>query len=404
MADTNADPPARLLDLTRLARRVGKPLTGIDRVERAYLSRLLLDPVPLFGLVRTPLGYILTGEEGCADFLRRMDTGDWGTTDRLSRMRYGAEPVRARAESALRRHAVARAVPQRLTSMLIKALPKGVHYLNTGHSNLTDRVVGAIRAVPGARVAVLLHDTIPLDLPQYQADGMSDRFRTFLDHIYRDADLVICNSHQTRSDLKRHLPDGATLPNTVVAHLGVDVPEPGTAPTGPWTGQPYFVALGTIEPRKNHSMLLDLWEQEAPDAQLLICGSRGWRNEDIFSRLDAGIPGVHELSGVADAGAFALLAESAGLLFPSHAEGFGLPPLEAASLGVPVVCNDLPSLRETLVDIPVYAEVSDRYLWSSTIRRLSNDHRAIRNKQEQPRRALSPPTWAAHFKTVLTLI
>ena len=58
-------PAARLLDLTRLVSRVGRgPLTGIDRVELAYLDALLRQPEPLFALVRTTLGYVLLDRPG----------------------------------------------------------------------------------------------------------------------------------------------------------------------------------------------------------------------------------------------------------------------------------------------------------------------------------------------------
>jgi hypothetical protein len=57
----NNPPPARLLDVTRLIRRAGRVLTGVDRVEMAYLDAVLADPVPIFGLVRTSLGYVLLG-------------------------------------------------------------------------------------------------------------------------------------------------------------------------------------------------------------------------------------------------------------------------------------------------------------------------------------------------------
>ncbi|APZ52794.1 glycosyltransferase family 4 protein [Salipiger abyssi] len=424
MGITTADP--RLLDLTRLVSRAGRPFTGIDRVEYAYLDRLLREPGPLFGLVRSSLGYLLLDRAGCADLKRRIDGHDWPAPDRLSRLRRLA-PGRAGAETALRRVALARCLPRGLRRMLRAHLPAGMHYLNIGHTNLTDRVLSALRSVPGLRIAVLLHDTIPLDYPDYQGPGITERFHGFLLRMGRFADLVICNSAQTERDMRRHLDPLGLRPGSVVAHLGIDVPRPGEAPQGPWTGQRYFVVLGTIEPRKNHALLLDLWEGGAPlpeeaateragpffeylqkdegaEPHLLICGARGWNNDDVFARLDRGIPRVHELPGLEDGQIAALLAESAGLLFPSHAEGYGLPPMEAAALGVPVLAGDLPVLREVLGDIPVYASVSDRYLWAQNITRMAEDRRADPDSETRRSTAWQPPGWEAHFKTVLTLI
>lgn len=385
----------RLLDLTRLTSRAGRPLTGVDRVEFAYLSHLL-DNGPLWGLVRTSLGYVLLDSGGCAALRDRIMAQDWGPRDRLSRIKRRLDPMRARAESDLRRLCIARCLPLRLSAMLRRHLPRGITYVNTGHTNLTDRVLSALKG-RDARVSVFVHDTIPLDVPQYQRPGSVDRFRHFLDRAAR-ANLLICNSCQTKADLARHI--GPRLPPIVSAHLGLDLIQPTVTPHGPWT-TPYFVTLGTIEPRKNHALLLDLWE-DIPDAHLLICGSRGWENHAVFDRLDTCPPRVHELPGMADGQVAALLKGSAGMLFPSFAEGYGLPPVEAAALGVPVLVNDLPIYREVLGDIPVYANVSDRYLWRKEINRMAAEQQAGPTGAEQAPR-FAPPTWEAHFKAVLTL-
>jgi glycosyltransferase involved in cell wall biosynthesis len=157
-----------------------------------------------------------------------------------------------------------------------------------------------------------------------------------------------------------------------------------------------------IEPRKNHTLLLDLWDrlearfgaETAP--QLAIVGRRGWRNADVFARLDArrGQAGaVREYNDLSDAAVQGLLAASAGLLFPTHAEGFGLPAAEAARLGVPVVCSDLPVFREILGNYPVYLSPMDGYGWEKAVMMLASGLV----------RPLSPPVmpdWADHVSRV----
>lgn len=369
-------------------------MTGVDRVEFAYLEHLL-DSGPLWGLVRSTLGYVLLDHAGCQTVQARLLDGQWGPADRLARLRKTLHPMRARAEADLRRISVARCLPIRLSHMLRRHLPSGIHYLNTGHTNLTDRVLSALR-LRNARVAVFVHDTIPLDFPQYQRPDRIAPFRAFLDRAIANADVILCNSHQTLADLKRHCK--TPLPEIGVAHLGVNMPQLGTAPVGPWTS-PYFVTLGTIEPRKNHALLLDIWDN-IPNAHLLICGNRGWENHAVFARLDAKPNRVHELNALPDDQLFALIKGSAGLLFPSLAEGYGLPPLEAAALEVPVLCNDLPIYREFLGDIPVYADASDGYLWQTTIIQMAKAHQTGTGGTLH----YKPPSWAEHFKIVLTLI
>lgn len=398
---TNSPASARLLDLTRLVRRAGRPFTGVDRVEKAYLDHFLSLDTPLFGLVRSALGYVLLDRAGCAKLRDKLTDHDFGAPDRLSRIKRGMDPLRARAEADLRRICRDRCLPISLPRMLRKHLPKGTCYLNVGHSNLTDRVISALRLIPGARIGVMIHDTIPLDFPQYQRKKTAEAFARFLKCAVRRADLIICNSRQTKADVLRHA--APQTPETLVAHLGVHEPTLGIAPSGPWDGHPYFVYLGTIEPRKNHALLLDLWD-DIPEAHLLICGHRGWENDAVFARLDAKPPRVYELPDLSDPQISGLLKGSRGLLFPSLAEGYGLPPIEAAAMGVPVVCNDLPIYREVLGNIPVYASVSDRYLWRHEIRGLANSDQNRGGAEKSAGMGWQPPSWDAHFKTVLRMI
>ena len=400
------DPVTRLLDLTRLTRRAGRVLTGVDRVEYAYLRELLVRPDPVFGLVRSAFGFILLDRAALADFRDRLDAGHWGKRDWFARIKPGLDQTRLRAEADLRRVSLDRCHPRRLGRMLAKHLPQDVHYLNVGHSNFSSRVVSGLRRLNAVRIAVLVHDTIPLDHPGFQRPKVPARFAGFLRRVGRAADLVICNSAQTRDDVRRHLAGEGRLPDCVVAHLGVAVPNAGTAPDGPWN-RPYFVALGTIEPRKNHALLLDIWDRFASDTDapdLLVLGNRGWRSKAVLDRLDAPPRGVHERGGLRDDQVFALLQGSAGLLFPSLAEGYGLPPQEAAALGVPVLCNTLPIYQEVLGEIAVYADAADRYLWTTKIKELAEAYRARQNGTAKAVPRFDPPSWTDHFNTVLSLI
>ena len=402
-------PSAYLLDLSRLVSRVGRVPTGVDRVERAYLDHLLAMNAEVFGLVRTAFGFVLLDRTGLAA-LRARVTGDtdWGPSDRLSRLKKGMTEPRRRAEADVRRLCLARCLPARLSRMLTRHMPPNGIYLNVGHSNLTDRVLSAVSQGPKARIAVMIHDTIPVDFPQYQRPEVVARFKPMLRRVRARADWIICNSQQTAGDVRRIMAPQGPLPQIVVVHLGIDMPRPATQwpqPVGFDRNRPWFVTVGTIEPRKNHGFLLDLWTalrkgMVDPMPQLLICGSRGWMNDAVFARLDSDpLMGrdVFELPGLSDAELAAAMTGARGLLFPSHAEGYGLPAIEAASMGVRVICNDLPVYREVLGDIPVYAGVDDLYLWQTTIMAdLSGAHTGKQGRK------VDVPSWAEHFNTVLS--
>jgi glycosyltransferase involved in cell wall biosynthesis len=408
---------SRLLDLTRLTSRLGRGAwTGVDRVEAAYLRALITQKAPFWALVRSNAGYLLLDRDGAAKLLTLGDKLPIHA-DLLSRLTCRGDPLRARAETALRRDAVARCLPFGLARMLRQRLPAGFNYLNTGHANLSDACMNAVRAGGAAKIAVLLHDTIPLDYPEFTRPGIAAVFARKLGVIARHADLVIHSAQVTRIANEAQLSRIARPPQGIVAHLGVETP---ILAAGPARAHPYFVTLGTIEPRKNHALLLDVWEKlhatQSPTdiPHLLILGARGWSNQTVFDRLDS-LPfmgkTVFEYANLPDEQVASLISGAQGLLFPSLVEGYGLPPLEAASLGTTVILPQLPIYQETMGDYPVYVRDFDSYSWVETILAVLEGRgtgaeaeiRAGRGKSVSKWETIQP-RWAAHFNIVLSIV
>ncbi|MFD1913563.1 glycosyltransferase family 4 protein [Halodurantibacterium flavum] len=403
----NAAPPLRLLDLSRLLSRTARhPLTGIDRVELAYIDALLAQPGPFLALLRASPLYVLLDRAGAARLREMVLSGKSpGQADFLSRFMRKQNQIQREANSFARRIAMARCRPSGLARMLRRHAPQGGSYINVSHGNLTDLFLGTLREA-GFRINILIHDTIPVDYPQFSTPRSTRDFADFLTRVSAMSDFVIYNSDQSRQDAERHFAQAGRIPPALVAHLGHAPPgaDPSALPPGMPPARPYFVTVGTIEPRKNHALLLDIWDGMAaslPDDRmpgLLIVGSRGWKNEEVFRRLDTSpLMGrhVHELSGLTDGGVMALMQGAHALLFPSFVEGFGLPVLEAASIGLPAVCCDLPIYREFAGDYPVYLDPGDQYVWRAKILELA--------QAAQPRRQTPLVTagWARHFDLVL---
>jgi glycosyltransferase involved in cell wall biosynthesis len=290
-------------------------------------------------------------------------------------------------------------------------MPNGLAYINVGHTNLNPQTFRAMMEMPDNRKIVMIHDTIPLDHPEYQTEASRAKFVDRLTTVINFANHIIVPSDQTRENVERRMVGtGHRVPITV-SPLGVDI---GGAPVNVKRSEkPYFVILGTIEPRKNHKLLLDIWDRmhlkmdESRIPELRIIGSRGWKNEEVFDRLDhSPIMGktVFELGPLPDKEMKEHLAGATALLFPSLAEGFGLPPFEATALGVPSISAPLRPVELHLGDMPVYADTDDMYQWFRAIRELASEDLAEQTRRHAALKAFTLPTWEKHFDRVFNII
>jgi glycosyltransferase involved in cell wall biosynthesis len=200
------------------------------------------------------------------------------------------------------------------------------------------------------------------------------------------------------------------MPPGLVAPLGVGETAGGEAKKAgkALPGRPYFVMLGTIEGRKNHLLILNIWAQMARRLgpacpQLVIIGQRGWESEQVCDMLDRceAIRGhVVELSRCDDAQLAAYMANARALLFPTFVEGFGLPLVEALAIGTPVIASNLTVFRELAGEIPDYLEPIDGLGWALAIERYASDGCAERAAQLRHLQSWSAPRWDTHFGLV----
>lgn len=387
------------MDISRLIWRAGGVLTGIDRVELAYLRRFLADEIPCYFLARTSWGYVLLDRIGAEEVERALVIDEWGNRDLMSSLRRKLTPMQQAAQTFIRRHRIARCTHSRLATMLSNNLPEGIEYYNVGHSNFDRDHLTAIRAATRARLNIMVHDTIPLDFPEMQEPDKLRKFAHGLRTVAEMADRVICIADSTCKQVVMHLERYGRVPETVTAHIGVHVPEPkySEIPEDLDLSEDYFVIAGTIEPRKNHALLLEVWETIDPNARprLLICGKRGWLNQSVFEMLDRGVAGIVEVPDLTDGAMMAVVRDARAVLSPTMAEGFGLTPCEAAAMGVPVVCSDLDVFHEILGDYPIYLPPLDNFAWAQTIKEL------MATDRESEGEVYDVPTWDAHFAVVL---
>ena len=170
--------------------------------------------------------------------------------------------------------------------------------------------------------------------------------------------------------------------------------------------------LGTIEPRKNHLLVLQAWrhlverlQDQAP--RLVIVGQRGWECEqvvDLLDRCNALRDFVLERPACSDAELANWLAHAQALLFPSFAEGYGMPLVEALVAGLPVLASDLPAFREVAGDIPEYLDPLDGLGWIQAIEAYAQPGGTRRQAQLARMQGWQVPTWEAHFRQVQELM
>jgi len=169
------------------------------------------------------------------------------------------------------------------------------------------------------------------------------------------------------------------------------------------------VMLGTLEARKNHLLMLRLWQRlvatdPAMAPRLLLIGRRGWENQAVFNLLDRcpELRGhVRECPGLNDAQVQALLRGARALLNPSFAEGYGLPVAEALALGVPVLASDLPAHREVAGTAAEFLDPLDGPAWLQAILDYAQPQSKRRSAARRALRRFRPPQWQTHFEQVL---
>lgn len=282
--------------------------------------------------------------------------------------------------------------------------------LNTGHSGLDHKHYALQVQRRDLRPVFFLHDIIPITHPEYCRPGEADKHHRRLQTMLAGRGLIV-NSAATRADLEAYVRKrGGPLPECIVAPLApAALPSPASARP---LAEPYFVALGTIEPRKNHLLLLHAWRylveehgQRAP--RLVVIGHRGWECEqvvDMLERCEALRGVVIEESRCDDARLATWLHHAQALLFPSFIEGFGMPLVEALACGLPVVASDLPAFREIAGDIPEYLDPLDGRGWCQAIKDYTDAKHPRRVAQIDRMDAFNVPTWDAHFAPVEALL
>lgn len=222
----------------------------------------------------------------------------------------------------------------------------------------------------GARIVAHIYDIISITHPQYCLQRGVYNFIDFIGAHLQYADEIIVNAHATVDELQKLAERvGVQLPSCHVVPLGADfgekeIVEEHQVSAGLATivkNRPYILMVGTIEPRKNHKLLLEAYEKSLKEMgyNIIMAGYMGWDMEEFAEKLQKHPDynsRIFHLEGLDDKSITYLYQNAKFLLFCSYMEGFGLPLIEAVMRGTPVLAADIPVLREVIGDYCMWFE------------------------------------------------
>jgi len=259
-----------------------------------------------------------------------------------------------------------------------------------------------------AREASTVHDLTTLFMPETHSETNIAHHLDTLAAELRTDEAVFCISEATRATLIEAAPSVASRIRLIPQY--VDWPESfalieRNLPTPP--ARPYALVIGTIEPRKNLQLLLDAIDHPLvvkTGLFFLVLGKEGWLVDDLLSGVGEAQRKRILFSGfVSEFIKYRLLRSAQFLIFPSLSEGFGIPALEAMSLGKPVLAARSSSLPEVVGDGGVYFDPLSVDEFAEALTEIANPRkiaelapRAIRQNAEfSPERMAAPVVaWA----------
>ncbi len=239
-----------------------------------------------------------------------------------------------------------------------------------------------------AQKIITVHDLLFLKYPADYNPIWLAITKALLPPLLQRAAAIIADSRATARDIRRFYGTPASKINVI--YPGVDRYAGDTASaqqavttSGRTTDvEPYILCLGPWVGRKNLGVVVSAFEQLAArdeKIRLVITGGlpRGMKGEGpvaLVKLLPRQFQSRVELAGHVPTSELRELVRGASMLtYPSRAEGFGLPPLEAMSVGVPVVAADTSVAREVYGDAALYAPPDDADAWAETVGRLITD-------------------------------
>lgn len=236
------------------------------------------------------------------------------------------------------------------------------------------------------KTVATIHDLVAIFLGRNLPFWPRQFFARWVPFTFRFADHLIAVSHQTKADTVRLL--GIPEERITVIHEAADeayrviddLAEIERVKKRYDIGnEPFFLHIGTLEPRKNLEFLVRAFALAKKDpsltAKLVISGKKGWYYQGLFSLVESlNLQDEVHFTGYIETADLPVLYNAATVfVWPSQYEGFGLPPLEAMASGIPVISSNTSSMPEVVGDAGILLPITDETVWAKAMTKVMGD-------------------------------
>lgn len=241
------------------------------------------------------------------------------------------------------------------------------------------------------RSVITIHDLAIFDHPEWFPQSILKRFlstRIFVPHSVKRANTIIVPSESTARDVRRLFPGSdrkiVVVPHGVLTPPSIDIESAEELRVRYHLSERYLLFVGTLEPRKNIATLIRAFRtmhasDKFRDLSLVIAGSKGWKYDEIFVEIEktkqqfAPNAPVKYVGYVSAKEKFTLMKHAIAFIYPSRYEGFGLPVLEAMSVGTPIIAGNTSSLPEVVGDAGLFVNPENEDELAGVMRKILNN-------------------------------
>jgi glycosyltransferase involved in cell wall biosynthesis len=278
------------------------------------------------------------------------------------------------------------------------------------HKRTMAEYLGKEQEKHGFKVAVLIHDIIPLIKPEFFGIGLEEVYAEFIFEILPMSSVVFAISKATENDIlafskKYHIP----TPHTVLIKEG-DTFKRNSQPRKPkqLKDEPYILAVGSFEVRKNYTVLYQAVKQAQLEhismPKIVIVGRNGWLNGDLKFLIDHDLSlegKIIHLSNVSDAELGWLYENALFTVYPSIYEGWGLPIAESLFYGKFCLASYTSSMPEVGGKLIEYVSPYDTVEWMRRISYYASEPSALAKMTDRVKKDYKPTSWDSTVSTIV---